>query len=210
MRVTAILLLIFTGITTNINGQINDTVIDNDLIIVPEDNGYQNEIISDTDNLKKLKPGLEVGTSFSFSPDNYYGPSYYVAPHSSFLVTPRFILTAGLAYEYSQIYPLYSGENDDMEMLPMTRAFLYARGTYLLSSRLTIGATAYKAINDVPKLTRNLEEMSNNYQGMSLDMQYKISDSFSVGFQIRMQNGSYYYNGNSMIPAAGYVPLRGF
>lgn len=159
-------------------------------------------------NPKRLKTHLEVGTSFTYSSNNFYGPSVYAAPSLSYLVTPRLTLTAGVAIERSTLYFMESSGAFDDGMLPMTRAFLFARGTYMLTSKLALSGSVYKTINDVPRRENISYPYNYNYQGMSLGLNYKFNDSFSVGFQLSTQNG--YYNPNSLIPPAGYVYVPGF
>ena len=91
----------------------------------------------------------------------------------------------------------------------MTRAFLYARGTYLVSPRLSVSGTAYKVINDVPRLSNHLSSYNLNYQGISVGFNYKFSNSFSFGFEMQMQQNPY-YRSDGLIPPAGYVSVPGF
>ncbi len=170
----------------------------------PESNSETN-----TNTLKRFDVDLSVGTEFTFSPGNFYGPSYYIAPDFSYLVTPRFRLSGGIGLGYGQFYPLYNTSAEQDNMLPMTRLFLYARGSYFITSRLTISGIAYKAINDVPRLTRYDTYLHHNYHGMGVGFNYKFSDSFSVGFEMRIQHNSYYpFDGlmfpNEHFPYAGY------
>lgn len=124
----------------------------------------------------------------------------------SYLVTPRFILSAGVLVERSNYYFMnLQGPNSD-GMLPMTRAFLYAKASYMLTSQLTVSGTVYKLINDVPKLKDSSYPFNYNYQGMSIGLDYKINDSFSIGFHMSTQNGN--YNSNALMSpfGDGYVP----
>ncbi len=157
---------------------------------------------------KRLKTNVEVGTSFIYSPRNFYGPSYYVAPSLSYLVTPRFSLSAGVGFEYSSIYPLYNTIDNGSEMLPMTRAFLFARGSYLLTDRIIVTGSVYKTMNDVPKLNNYSRPMNYSYQGVDLGIQYQINQHFSVGFHMRMSNMNYPSSG--LIPPDALVPIPGF
>ena len=204
------LLLIFS-IGAIHTGMAQEDKVDNDPdeleIIVEEEESVKN--VNDV-KPQRLKPHLEVGTSFTYSPNNFYGPSYYIAPGLTYMVTPRFAVSAGVAVERSNYYFMNSYVPDNDGMLPMTRAFLYARGTYFLTPRLAISGTAYKTINDVPKL-KDASYPYNygyNYQGMSIGLDYKISNSFSFGIHISTQSGN--YNPNSLIPPSGYVYVPGF
>lgn len=160
------------------------------------------------EDMKKWDTDLTLGTSFTVSPGNFYGPSLFLAPSLLYRFNPRFTLSTGIALEHATFYPLYNYSSTEDQLLPMTRAFIYARGSYRISDRLIVGGTAYKAINDVPRLTSYSSPYNFNYEGMSFDIHYKISDGFAVGFQMHLQNGNYYQDG--LIPPAGYVPLNGF
>lgn len=194
----------FSGI---LNAQVEPNSIDIDQLEV-----FKSDEQSDKETIPKLKKfvtNVTVGTSFSYSPGNFYGQSYYVAPSFTYLVNQRFSLSAGIALQQSRFYPLYSTSEGINENQAFTQAFVYIRGSYLLNPRLRIGGTIYKSINGLPRLGADYHSTNYNYQGMSLDLQYKISNSFSVGFEMRMQNGSYTI-GNSLIPFEGYVPVFGF
>jgi hypothetical protein len=151
--------------------------------------------------------GLEVGTSFTFSPGNFYGPSYYIAPSFTYRVSPRFFLSTGIGMQYATFYPANLPADRD-NMLPMTRAYLYARGSYLLTPRLIVSGTVYKSMMDAPRHGNYTNPLNYNAQGMSIGFQYKVSDSFSFGVQMNMQNG--YYQHDPLIPPSGYVPVPGF
>ena len=209
MRIIVIL-LIAASINIGLKAQADTLLSDPDQLVLPvPDNDKRTEIKADE---KKLDIDLTVGTSFLYSPGNFYGPSFYAAPSLSYQINPRFRLSAGVALERGGFYPLHTSSGEDDSMLPMTRAFMFARGSYQVSPRLTIGGSAYKSINDVPRLEEYGVPLDYNYEGVSFDINYRLSNSISVGFQMRMQNGGgyYYYNPNSLIPPAGYVPVPGF
>lgn len=172
--------------------------------------GYQEENQVDIPAVKedRLKTNLELGTSFTYSPRNFYGPSYYVAPNLSYLVTPRFSLSAGVGFEYSTLYPLYNIPDAENTMLPMTRVFLFTSGSYLLTERLVLTGSVYKTINDVPKLSQYSRPMNYNYQGVDLGILYQINNNFSIGFHMRMSNMNYPSSG--LIPPDALVPLPGY
>lgn len=174
-------------------------------------NQYEESVDEKThEEPKKFDTSLEVGTSFSVSPNNYYGNSIYVAPQLSYLATPRLTLSVGVAMEYSQLYPTYPVAEGNT-MLPMTRAFMYARGAYLVSPNVTVYGTAYKTINDVPRRVNAYHTGNYDYSGFDVGVNYKISESFSIGVQLRMDNGPgpNYYN-NGLFPADSFVPMRGY
>jgi len=167
--------------------------------------GNQDEVTQiEKSESKRLKTNLEAGTSFMYSPRNFYGPSYYISPNLSYLVTPRFTLSAGIGYQYTSLYPLYNLPEGGSPLLPMTRIFLYTRGSYLLTERLIITGSVYKTINDVPKLRYDPYPNYYNYQGVDLGIHYQINPNFSVGFHMQMNNLNYPSSG--LIPPDALVP----
>ena len=155
---------------------------------------------------KKFDADLTLGTSFTYSPNNYFGPSIYVAPTVSWRVNERFTLQGGVGLEHGNYYSLYGNSETEQQMLPMTRAFMFARGSYQVTERLRVAGTAYKVINDVPRLTNYSRPVNYNFEGVSLGVDYKITPAFSVGFHLNVQNRGNYYYDQGLFPPAGYVP----
>ena len=157
---------------------------------------------------ERLKTHVVLGTSFIYSPQNFYGPSYFIAPSLSYRVSPRFSLSAGLGFEYSSLYTIYDTPEEGNTLLPMTRYFLYTRGSYFLNERIMLSGGVYKSVNFVPSLTQYQQSYSSNYQGVDLGIQYQISRNISVGFHMRMNNINYTPAG--LIPPDALVPVPGF
>jgi len=188
----------FVFLITSINfvsAQTTNDSIDKDQLIINNDNqlpGLKHDQSSDISlKPKKIQPGLEIGTSFSYSPRNYYGPSFYVAPNITYYINPRFALKVGVAVERSNIYPLYETSSNDIGMLPMTRTFLYTKGAYMLSSRITVDGTVYTSVNNIPRLTKYSAPASYTQSGAIIGINYKLNRSLSFGFHMHMQNSSY-------------------
>ena len=157
---------------------------------------------------ERLKTHVEIGTSFLYSPQNFYGPSYFIAPSLSYLVTPRFSLSAGLGIDYASLYPIYDTPDEGNVLLPMTRYFLYTRGSYFINERILLSGAFYKSVNNIPPLSQNSQSLNFTYQGIDLGIQYQISENFSIGFQMRMNNLSNTPTG--LIPPDALVPVHGF
>jgi hypothetical protein len=179
-----------------INAQIQNDSIDSDQLIVNSliySNIDSNPVIL-KDNLrtKKISTGLEVGTSFFYSPKNYYGPSYYIAPSLHYRITPRFNLQAGFICERSTFYPLQERDQNIINGLAVIKTNLYAQGSYLLFPRLTIQGTVFQTINDAQKYLKYPYPVSYNSKGALIGLDYKIGNSLSIGFNVRVQNNSYY------------------
>ena len=180
---------------------------DPDQLVLPKSTENTGDVVKNDVKPKRLSTGFDVGTSFTYSKGNFFGPSYYVAPHLNYQLSPRLLLSAGVSVERSNFHTLYEQPAGESDILPMTRAFIYGRGSYLLSDRLTVSGTVYKAINDVPRLTRYSAPLNYNYQGASLEFNYKITNSISFGVQVRTQNGSQtgfgYYSPQNFLMAPG-------
>ena len=203
------ILIVLVFICLSGNSQTGKDTTDIDRLEVFSDEGKDAATIPQKSD--RFDADLTVGTSFSYSPGNYYGPAYYVAPSFSYLVSQRFSLSAGIALQQSMYYPLCSHSEGYTGKLSLTRAFIFTRGDYLLTPRLKVGGMVYKSINDVPRLHSYAYPYNYSYQGVSFDLQYKFSNSFSIGFEMRMQNTGYgSSSGDEAIPPAGYLPVPGF
>jgi hypothetical protein len=206
MKVYLFIFILSIFIPEYVSSQPDSALFDPDQIdIIQPESSSSNKNSSLKD---RLSTDIEVGTSFTYSPKNFYGPSYYISPGISYRMSPRFYISSGIGLQYSTFYPLYQQNEMSQKILPMTQAYIYARGTYLISPRLAVSGSVYKSLVNAPRLTENSRAMNYNYQGMSVGFNYKVTDSFSFGIQMNMQNGSYSPDG--MIPASGYVPVPGF
>ncbi len=135
---------------------------------------------------KKTKFDLSVGTSFGIAPGSYYAPSLFVAPGISHWVSPRFRVSGGLYLEQTRVYPISQGSEE--AFLPMTRAFLYARGDYQLAPRLLMSGTVLTSLPVQNAHSREQDFATRNLEAMELGLEYKITPSLSIGVQMRMQN----------------------
>lgn len=192
IKLIGCVLLIFSPFT--LYAQLSLDSADQDQVVINSTETDDNKI--DVPNIKasgdkKIHTGLEAGTSFSYAPGNFYGPSYYIAPNISYLVSPRFLLEAGAGIVRSNYYALYNDRGINSGMLPMTRAFLYTKGSYFLTSRLTVDGTVYKTLNDVPKLTKYSSPIKYSQNGAIVGFNYKINNSLSFGFHVQMTNSSF-------------------
>jgi hypothetical protein len=190
-----------------ISAQVANDSADKDQVVL-KDNVYEtSQIDVPSPALKKsnkLHTGLEVGTSFTYSPGNFVGPSFYIAPNLTYKVSPRFLVQAGIGLERSNFYSLYNS-NDSRDILPMTQAFVYARGSYLISSNLTVDGTVYKTFNDVPKLSGYSPAVRYSQNGAIVGINYKLNNSISIGFHVKMSNNSYnFQNSDPFNPYMGF------
>lgn len=84
----------------------------------------------------------------------------------------------------------------------MTRAFLYARGSYLISDKVVFSGTAFKSIGGNYPVGYDLygRPLRNyNTSGMEFGVDYKVTRSFSIGVHMRVQDRSLFPGENSFI-----------
>jgi hypothetical protein len=161
-------------------------------------------------NNKKFGFSVDFGFGFAAGSNNNSGTYTYVAPYLSYLVTPKFKLDVGgvISKGFSSFYydqPNTLSSNN-------TNYFLFARGSYLLTDRITLSGTVYKSFSPYSTIsaeTTNKKAFDN--AGLSLGMNYKISDHMTIGAQVSVSNGN---SGNYFIqPQTGYfggfTPGRG-
>lgn len=157
-----------------------------------------------------FKPDVRVslGTSFSSFGPGFNSFGTYVAPEISMPVTNKFSLQLGLGY--SNMYfnspgeTMFAGNNSQY-------GSIYVSGTYLVNEKLRLRGTAYKTflMNPPPPGEQANPYMSDfSNQGFILDMDYNVTDDFSIGISIeyREQNypAFYPYGPNRMNGFDGY------
>jgi hypothetical protein len=188
--ILAIIAFLSIFISESLFSQQSIVPVDQDQIILKQDTTIMTSKVPVL-KAKKLDTGLDIGTSFSYSPKNYYGPTFYIAPNITYKLSPKFQIHAGLIYEKSTFYPLYQQQDQSYSVLPMTRTLLYTSGSYLLTPNLTVSGTVYKSINNIPKLTNYQNPYQYNIEGYQLDIQYKINNSITFGVQVVKQNSTF-------------------
>jgi hypothetical protein len=192
-----------------INAQLKNESLDKDQLLFnsyPGENADSgNNVLKNNIKTKKLSTSMEVGTSFMFSPKYYYGPSFFISPGLNYNVSPRFNLQAGLIVERSTLYPLREMSPYMANGQVFINTSMYARASYLLTPHLKLQGTVFQTINDVPKQMKNSSPMNYNSKGAIIGLDYKINNSLSIGFDVRMQNNSYNsLNQGYYYPAFGY------
>ncbi|MBN1952363.1 MAG: hypothetical protein JW801_14275 [Bacteroidales bacterium] len=158
---------------------------------------------------KRLSASFMLGSSFVVSPGNFYGPTVYAAPALNYQFNPRFAVSAGAGIEQGSFYSLSRLNDNNANLMPMTRVFIFTRGVYQVTDRLSLGGTAYQVINRMPALNPYSSPYQQQFQSIGVDLNYKLSPAFSIGFRMRVQHGGYLHD-NELIPAEGYVPWGGF
>ncbi|MEI6124467.1 MAG: hypothetical protein WCQ95_12655 [Bacteroidota bacterium] len=142
-------------------------------------------------NYKRMSFSVDMGLGFIGS--KYYSGSFmYLSPFMSYLVTPRFRLDIGgtilqgLNNLGSTAFHSFGGNG--------TTAMVFARGNYLVSNRLIISGSIYKTFDNYKPTNTDLLYNSkkgtfDNY-GVSVGVDYKISEHMSIGAQVSYSNGN--------------------
>ena len=139
-------------------------------------------------NNKRLGFSVDFGFGFFAGNNNASGTYTYVAPYLSYMVTPKFKLDAGAvisngfnSFYYNQ--PCLTGSNN-------TNYFLFARGNYLLTDKVTISGTFYKAFGPTNAYSSEADNKKIfNNAGMSVGLEYKINKRMAIGAQVSVSNG---------------------
>ena len=168
---------------------------------------------------EKVKLSLNAGTSFFYSPNSFSGTSFYVAPKFSYNFTPKFRINAGVMLIRQNLNlssPLLLGNDSQPQSVvirntPAVQGIVFAEGDYLLSERLTLSGSLMKSIE--PNDQYKNAAWRNSFQMMSMDVNYKLSNTISVGAGVRMiqSNGFNNFFPSTITSPGIYQPFyRGF
>ena len=168
---------------------------------------------------EKVKVSLNTGTSFVYSPGSFAGSSFFVAPKLSYNMTPKFRLNAGIMLIKqslnlsSSLFP--AGENQSRSVVLKNssniQGVLFAQGDYSLSDRLTLSGSVLKSL-DTNNNNRN-DAFNNSFQAMSMGINYKISNTISVGAGVHLiqSNGNNnYFPDTFFSPTTNQFSYRSF
>jgi hypothetical protein len=152
----------------------------------------------------KMHLSFETGVSFlSFGKQSAFENWY--APALTYNLTPKFQLTAGAIalYGKSPFQPVLN--NEGVSTFPQSSGtgqyFVFAQGSYLLNSKLTLSGTLLK---EVPNNQVNPNALSISH----VDATYKISDAFSISAGCTIAKG---YNSSPMGGYSGFnIPTLPF
>lgn len=203
-RVLIFLLFAVAGIAAN--GQEADSITDSDYIDPVYSKGLVNDVPNRKPNAnKKLNYNLTAGMNYSFSPNRYAGPGYYLNPSLNYDATKKLNLSVGTGFAYHQFQDLSS--EGELETSPMMTYFVYTQGTYKLSENIVVDGRVTYARNDVPN--RNKKDNNDNsfiqddLTSYSFGLTYRIRPNVTFGVHFDFSNSPYYTNG---VHNRGYAP----
>ncbi|MEH0154916.1 hypothetical protein V6R21_12295 [Limibacter armeniacum] len=147
---------------------------------------------------KMLQPefGMQLGTGFGVS--NGWGSysSTQVSPSMRFLATPKLSISAGLSVGYTQLYgaPVLTSEGFQKTDGGFVSSTYYVQGSYQATDKLTISGTVFYQNNNMRQTSPFMK--SNDFKGVDLQLEYKVSDKVTIGGRIMTASGTPngYYN----------------
>lgn len=143
----------------------------------------------------KVNYSLETGSMFYGGAMK--GSTFYVAPSFTYAFSKKFSMQGGVMFMNNN----YSYTANQVFGQPDTRLFsqpskyetvVYAKGNYQVNNRLTFTGTVVKNFSDNSGMQN--QSWNNNFQMMSMGMNYKLSDNITLGAGLRVMQGSGYYN----------------
>lgn len=152
----------------------------------------QNDTVVPTN---KVNYSLQTGSMFYGGAMS--GSSFYVAPSFSYAFSKKFSMQGGVMFMNNN----YSFSANKVFDQPDTRLFsqpskyetiVYAKGNYQVNNKLSFTGTVVKNFTDNSGMQN--QSWNNNFQMMSMGMNYKLSDNITLGAGVRVMQGSGYYN----------------
>jgi hypothetical protein len=143
----------------------------------------------------KLDYHLSVGTTFITSKGFGSGSASYVTPELTYKFTPRFHLNVGVMVLQSNFlvnrYSLMANEPSVVvKTKPSTNFLAFVSGDYLINDKLMVSGTLVKDLSGSGG--NNSAYGNNNFQSMSVHLDYKLTKNITIGAGMHMSNGNNY------------------
>ena len=149
--------------------------------------------------------GLQAGTAFTTGFNGVSMFSQSVAPSMNWDISRRFSLEVGTIFSTSQMHgsnPLFPytphmAGGESIDVLSQNRMFsntFYAMGAYQVNPRLTLTGGAWMDRNQMGGMTMNPQAFSMNAHGATMGFDYRVTENFRFGAEVRMSSGYNPYN----------------
>tara|TARA_B100000809_G_scaffold62623_1_gene59388 strand:+ start:1221 stop:1862 length:642 start_codon:yes stop_codon:yes gene_type:complete len=183
------------------SSQVEDYVIENPDYVVP----FKSLTTKD-----KMHYSFGMGVGFGTSTDGDYFSTYY-QPMISYDVSPKFTINTGLTYINSSVnnvpvitdyqYKLFSGN------ISQYNAFI--GGEYKLSERLSVGGSIFYDFTSYNAISGTSLDAGNGLEnlGYSGYVKYKVSDSFSIQAEVRVNDKNPYRNRQNSPFSKGFMGM---
>lgn len=142
---------------------------------------------------------LEVGTGFSSFSNGAGMFGSYVSPVLQFDVSPSFSVVTGGRFSFNQYsnlpQPLVVHSNVAPVRQGPTDYSIFMSGRYLINENLIMTGTVFKDQGYLPMLFMDRGGMDYSSSGMSMGLEYRISNNLSFGAEVGMTrtNNPYHF-----------------
>lgn len=140
---------------------------------------------------------LELGTGFSSFSSGASMFGNYIAPSFEYDLNPSLTIIAGGNFSFNQYnnmqQSLVVSSNTSPVQQGLTDYSMYMSGRYMINDNLLMTGSVYSEQGNLPPLFMNQGVMDYSSRGMSMGLEYKISDNLRFGaeFGVNRTNNPY-------------------
>ncbi|NVO01630.1 MAG: hypothetical protein HXX09_02930 [Bacteroidetes bacterium] len=142
---------------------------------------------------KKLSYEVKVGTSVFSDTKHFSASSLEIAPIVNLNLKRNFRLFAGTSFVSTQVFGNKTTNSENLSTTNNDKRFyssiLMVGGAYDVSKRLTISGSVFTQ-TQLFNLKSFDENFKNAAKGISLGLNYKVSEKSSIGIEIQFHDGS--------------------
>jgi hypothetical protein len=152
---------------------------------------------------KNARFSLEMGTGFSSFSSGASMFGNYISPSLEYDLSPSFTIIAGGSFSFNQFnnmpQPLVMNTNIN-NTRPLQKGLsghsLFMSGRYMINENLFMTGTVYSDQGQIPLLMSSPEIFGYKSQGMSMGLEYRISNNLHFGAEvgINRSNNPYHFN----------------
>jgi hypothetical protein len=152
---------------------------------------------------KNTRFSLEMGTGFSSFSSGASMLGNYIAPRVEYDLSPSFTIIAGGSFSFNQYnnmpQPLVMNNNIN-NTRPLQQGLsghsMYMSGRYMINENLFMTGTVYSDRGQMPLSLSSPDIFEYTNQGMSMGLEYRISNNlhFGAGVGITRSNNPYHFN----------------
>lgn len=167
--------------------------------------------------------GLQLGSMFTSGLAGGSMFTHSVAPSLNWDVSRRFNLHVGTILSSSQMngmnsmfpYTMHMSGGESLHQFQNQRLFstaFYATGTYEVNPRLSFIGSAWVEHNNLAEMGMNPQAFNTTPRGGMLGFDYKVSENFQFGAEVRVSSGVNPFNPfyNSGMYGTGFDQRNGF
>ena len=142
---------------------------------------------------------IEFGTSFSSFSSGTSMLGNYISPQLQYDLSPSFSIIAGGKFSFNQYGNLPKSvvvhNNSAPVQQGLTDYSMFMSGRYMINDNLFMTGTVYSDQGHMPMLMMNQGGVDYNSQGMSMGIEYRVSDNVHFGAEVGVNrtNNPYQY-----------------